>query len=214
MGNLYIVATPIGNLKDITLRALEVLKSVDVIFAEDTRVTRKLLSHYGISKPVLRLLENVHHRMMHKFKNIALVTDAGTPAVSDPGTRMARELSAAGFKIVPIPGASALSAIISASDIDVSKFLFLGFPPSKKGRRKFFERVAASGVPVILFESPHRILKTLKELYEAAGERRVNIGRELTKIHEEIFRGPLSEAAEYFKGEKERGEFVIIVDVR
>ncbi|HEY4527665.1 MAG TPA: 16S rRNA (cytidine(1402)-2'-O)-methyltransferase, partial [Candidatus Paceibacterota bacterium] len=209
---LYIVATPIGNLKDITLRALEVLKSVDVIFAEDTRVTRKLLSHYGISKPVLRLLENVHHRMMHKFKNMALVTDAGTPAVSDPGTRLARELSAAGFKIVPIPGASALSAIISASDIDVSKFLFLGFPPSKKGRRKFFERVAASGVPVILFESPHRILKTLKELRSAAGERRVNIGRELTKIYEEIFRGELSEALPHFKGERERGEFVIVAD--
>ena len=212
MGNLYIVATPIGNLKDITLRALEVLKSVDVIFAEDTRVTRKLLSHYGISKPVLRLLENVHHRMMHKFKNMALVTDAGTPAVSDPGTSLARELSAAGFKIVPIPGASALSAIISASDIDVSKFLFLGFPPSKKGRRKFFERVAASGVPVILFESPHRILKTLKELRSAAGERRVNIGRELTKIYEEIFRGELSEALPHFKGERERGEFVIVAD--
>ncbi|MDP3762925.1 MAG: 16S rRNA (cytidine(1402)-2'-O)-methyltransferase, partial [bacterium] len=208
---LYIVATPIGNLKDITLRALEILKSVDVILAEDTRVARKLLSHYGIHKQVLRYLPGKNYK---NFQNIALVTDAGTPAVSDPGTKLARELSAAGFKIVPIPGASALSAIISASDIDVSKFLFLGFPPSKKGRRKFFERVAESEVPVILFESPHRILKTLKELESAAGERRVNIGRELTKIHEEIFRGALSEALSHFQGERERGEFVIIVDAR
>ena len=206
---LYLVATPIGNLKDITLRALEVLKSVDVILAEDTRVTKKLLSHYGVHKPVLRYL---HGKNYERFQNIALVTDAGTPAVSDPGLRLVRDLSQAGFNIIPIPGPSALSAIISASDVALSEFLFLGFPPSKKGRNKFFKRVAASGVPVILFESPHRILKTLKELYEVAGERRVNIGRELTKIHEEIFRGKISEAAEYFKGEKERGEFVVVVD--
>ena len=134
MGNLYIVATPIGNLKDITLRALEVLKSVDVIFAEDTRVTRKLLSHYGISKPVLRLLENVHHRMMHKFKNMALVTDAGTPAVSDPGTRLARELSAAGFKILPIPGPSP--------------------PPPRKAPSKFLKSGAGTQT-----ESPGRRLR-------------------------------------------------------
>ena len=206
---LYLVATPIGNLKDITLRALEVLKSVDVILAEDTRVTKKLLSHYGVHNPVLRYL---HGKNYESFQNIDLVTDAGTPAVSDPGLRLVRDLSQAGFNIIPIPGPSALSAIISASDVALSEFLFLGFPPSKKGRNKFFKRVAASGVPVILFESPHRILKTLKELYEVAGERRVNIGRELTKIHEEIFRGKISEAAEDFKGEKERGEFVVVVD--
>ncbi|MBI4059546.1 16S rRNA (cytidine(1402)-2'-O)-methyltransferase [Candidatus Giovannonibacteria bacterium] len=211
MGTLYIVATPIGNLKDITLRALEILKSVDVILAEDTRVTKKLLTHYGIHKPVLRYLSG---RNYERFKEIALVTDAGTPAISDPGLWLVRDLFRAGFNITPIPGPSALSAIISASDIALSEFLFMGFPPSKKGRNKFFKRVATNGVPVILFESPHRILKTLKELESAAGERRVNVGRELTKVHEEIFRGGLSEALPYFQGERERGEFVIIVDAQ
>ena len=211
MGNLYIVATPIGNLKDITLRALEVLKSVEIILAEDTRVTRKLLSHYGVHKPVLRYL---HGKNYECFQNIALVTDAGTPGISDPGLKLVRDLSRDGFKIIPIPGASALSAIISASDIEISKFLFLGFPPHKKGRKTFFKKVAASDVPVILFESPHRILKTLKELYEAAGERKINVGRELTKIHEEIFRGTLSKAPAHFKGERERGEFVAIINVK
>jgi len=217
---LYIVATPIGNLKDITLRALEVLRQVDIILCEDTRVTIKLLNHYELTGK--KLISYHHHTGDEKVavlvdlikdNKVALVTDAGTPGISDPGNKIIKALDQS-IEIVPIPGASAVTAALSISGLPTDKFLFLGFPPSKKGRRKFFERVAASGVPVILFESPHRILKTLKELYEAAGERRVNIGRELTKIHEEIFRGPLSEAAEYFKGEKERGEFVIIVDVR
>ncbi|MDP3785222.1 MAG: 16S rRNA (cytidine(1402)-2'-O)-methyltransferase [bacterium] len=209
MWTLYVVATPIGNLKDITLRALEVLKSVDIILAEDTRVTRKLLSRYGISKQVLRYLPN---RNYERFQNIALVTDAGTPGVSDPGLKLVQSLSARGFKIIPIPGPSALSTIVSVSDIDLSEFVFLGFPPHKKGRQTFFKRAAASEVPVIIFESPHRILKTLKEFRSAAGERRVNIGRELTKIYEEIFRGKISEALEYFKGERVRGEFVLVLD--
>lgn len=211
MGTLYIVSTPIGNLKDITLRALEVLKAVDVILAEDTRVTKKLLSHYGISKQVLRYEP---HKNYERFQSIALLTDAGTPGISDPGLRLVRDLSEKNFKIIPIPGPSALAAIISASDIDLSEFLFLGFPPHKKGRQSFFRRVAKSEVPVIIFESPHRILKTLNELYGAAGERRVNVGRELTKIYEEIFRGNLSEAGKYFKGEKLRGEFVVIIDIK
>ncbi len=213
MGNLYIVATPIGNLNDITLRALEVLKSVDVILAEDTRVTKKLLSHFGISKPVLRLRENIKPASFVRFKSLALVTDAGTPGISDPGRRLIQNLTDR-FVVQPIPGPSALSAIISASDIDLSEFLFLGFPPHKKGRQTFFKKVAQSKVPVILFESPHRILKTLRELHDAAGERYVNIGRELTKIYEEIFRGKLSEASDYFKGEKQRGEFTVVIDVK
>lgn len=211
MGNLYIVATPIGNLKDITLRVLEILKSVDVILAEDTRVTKKLLSHYNIRKPVFRYVSS---RDFSNFRQIALVTDAGTPGISDPGRRLVENLFNKGFKIIPIPGPSALSALISVSDIDLRGFLFLGFPPHKKGRRTFFKRVAQSETPVILFESPHRISRTLKELQDAAGARRVNVGRELTKIHEEVFRGKLSEALAHFEGEKERGEFVIIVDVK
>ncbi len=211
MANLYLVATPIGNLKDITLRALEVLKGVDIILAEDTRVTRKLLSHYGISKPILRYL---HGKDYARFQDLALVTDAGTPGISDPGLKLIQDLSQKGFKIIPIPGPSSLSAIISASDIDLSEFLFLGFPPHKKGRQTFFKRVAASEVPVIIFESPHRILKTLGELSKVCGERYVNIGRELTKIYEEVFRGKLSEALKYFKGERIRGEFTLILGAR
>ena len=209
MGKLYIIAMPIGNLKDITLRAMEVLKSVDVIIAEDTRVTRKLLSHYGISKHVLRY---AHGKNYWGYENIALVTDAGTPAISDPGTNLIHDLYKKGFEIVSVPGPSALTAAISVSDINLSDFLFLGFPPSKKGRKKFFERLAKSEFPVILFESPHRVLKTLHELHDAAGDRYMNICRELTKVYEEVFRGNLSEAIFKYENEGARGEFVIILD--
>ena len=208
MAKLYIVATPIGNLSDITLRAIKTLREVDFILAEDTRVTKKLLSHFGIHKPVLRYLHGKDYR---KFQNIALMTDAGTPSISDPGLNLIRDLAKADFEIIPIPGPSALSAIISASDIDLKEFLFFGFPPHKKGREKFFKRVANVEFPVILFESPHRIQKTLHQLQQYCGDRYVNIGRELTKIHEEIFRGALSEAERHFVGEKLRGEFVIVL---
>lgn len=211
MSALYVVATPIGNLKDITFRALEILKDVDLILAEDTRVTKKMLSHFNIHKPVLRYL---HKKDYKNFENIALVADAGTPAVSDPGVMLVRDLASAGFKIIPIPGPSALSAIISVSDIDLSEFSFFGFPPRKKGRQTFFRRIAASKIPIILFESPHRIQKTMRELEEVFADRYVNIGRELTKIYEEVFRGKLSEAEEYFIGEKIRGEFVIVIDIK
>lgn len=211
MPKLFIIATPIGNLGDITLRALEVLKSVDFILAEDTRVTKKLLSHFGIHKPVLRYLPKKDYR---KFNSIALVSDAGTPAISDPGTKLVRNITTAGFEIIPVPGPSALSAMISVSDIDLSEFCFLGFPPHKKGRQTFFRRVAKLDQPAVLFESPHRIAKTLRELELACGDRYVNIGRELTKIYEEVFRGKLSEAQKYFTGEKIRGEFVIVLDLK
>lgn len=211
MPKLFIIATPIGNLGDVTLRALEVLKSVDFILAEDTRVTKKLLSHFGIHKAVLRYLPKKDYK---KFNSIALVSDAGTPAVSDPGTKLVRDLVAAGFEIVPVPGPSALSAMISVSDIDLSGFCFFGFPPRKKGRQTFFKHILKFDIPVILFESPHRIQKTLHELKLACGDRYVNVGRELTKIYEEIFRGKLSEAQKYFTGEKIRGEFVIVLDLK
>ena len=233
MPNLYIVATPIGNLKDITLRALEVLKSVDLILAEDTRVTRNLLAHYNISKPLLRFDAHVQSRTLDKLvdlleegKNLALITDAGTPGISDPGywlnckvvewaekQKTTQPFNNSTIQLIPIPGPSALAAIISASDIDLSNFTFFGFPPHKKGRQTLFKKIAKSEVPVILFESPHRILKTFTELYKEAGDRRINVGRELTKIYEEIWRGKLSEAREHFSGERERGEFVIVVDV-
>ena len=209
MPKLFIVSTPIGNLKDITLRALDILREVDLVLAEDTRVARKLLSHFGIHKPILRYLPKKDYR---KFENIALVTDAGTPAISDPGTILVKDLTGAGFAVIPIPGPSALSTILSVSDIDCSNFTFLGFPPRKKGRKTFFEKLSKIETPIILFESPHRIQKTLKELELTAGARYANIGRELTKIHEEVFRGTLSEAQKHFVGEKQRGEFVIILN--
>ncbi|MBI2023714.1 16S rRNA (cytidine(1402)-2'-O)-methyltransferase [Candidatus Giovannonibacteria bacterium] len=219
MSKLFIVATPIGNLNDITLRALEVLRSADVVLAEDTRMAKKLLSHFDVQKAVMSYhkfsgkgAEEKVLELLEEGKNIALVTDAGTPGISDPGYWLVKKAAAAGFAVVPVPGASSLSAIISVSDIDLSRFSFLGFPPHKKGRQTFFREVAASSIPVVIFESPHRILKTLKELESVAGDRYVNIGRELTKIYEEIFRGKISEAITHFTGEKERGEFVIVLD--
>ena len=205
MSKLYVVATPIGNLQDITLRALEVLKSVDAILAEDTRVTKKLLARFEIKKSVFAFHEYSSPAALEKIttllesgKDLALVTDAGTPGLSDPGQRLISLLvhQFASFKpenqqtskleIIAIPGSSALLALISVSNIDCSEFLFLGFPPHKKGRKTFFERVSKNEVPVILFESPHRIIKTLKELEAACGDRYCNVGRELTKVYEEI----------------------------
>jgi 16S rRNA (cytidine1402-2'-O)-methyltransferase len=152
-------------------------------------------------------------------KNLALVTDAGTPGISDPGFRLISHLETRfpsggerPFSVIPIPGPSSLSAIISVSDIDLSEFLFLGFPPHKKGRQTLFKRVAASKTPVILFESPHRVQKTFKELLGATGDRYINVGRELTKIYEEVWRGKLSNAPEHFSGERARGEFVMVID--
>ncbi len=220
MANLFLVATPIGNLKDITLRALEVLKSVDLILAEDTRVTKKLLSHYDISRPLWRFDENIKRSVFEKVieelkagKNIALVTDAGTPGIYDPGQRLLEQICVleADIKIVPIPGSSALAAMISASDINLTNFTFFGFPPHKKGRETLFKKIAKSEVPVIMFESPHRILKTFDGLLKFCGDRWMNVGRELTKIHEEVWRGKISEATGHFKGERERGEFVIVI---
>ena len=231
MPKLYVVGTPIGNLKDITLRALEVLQGVDLVLAEDTRVARKLFSHYNIKTELLSFHKfsgsSALRKILNLFeqgKNIALVTDAGTPGISDPGywlnskvvellnsKKTTQPFNNLTIQLIPIPGPSALSAIISVSDIDCSNFTFLGFPPHKKGRQTFFKKVAASDLPVILFESPHRIQKTLRELETAAGNRYINIGRELTKIYEEIFRGNLSEAQKYFVGEHQRGEFAIIV---
>ncbi|HEY4521918.1 MAG TPA: 16S rRNA (cytidine(1402)-2'-O)-methyltransferase [Candidatus Paceibacterota bacterium] len=222
MPKLYIVATPIGNLKDITLRALDVLREVDLVLAEDTRVTKKLLAHYDIKtalfsfhkfspKSALKKIQD----FLESGKNIALVTDAGTPGISDPGQWLIAEILAqrsfGDISILPIPGPSSLSAILSVSDIDCSQFVFLGFPPHKKGRQTFFKKVAQSEIPIILFESPHRIQKTLKELEVTVGDRYCNVGRELTKIYEEIFRGKFSEAQKHFVGEKQRGEFVIIL---
>jgi|WetSurMetagenome_2_1015567.scaffolds.fasta_scaffold315400_2 16S rRNA (cytidine1402-2'-O)-methyltransferase len=231
LGKLYIVATPIGNLEDITLRALRILKEVDLILCEDTRVTKKLLDRYEIQKP---LLSYHHHSKLSRVekilehlengKNLALVSDAGTPGISDPGNELIANLtptlSSSGrgseeeIEIIPIPGASAITTLASVAGINMSRFVFLGFPPHKKGRETFFRNTSAAKYPVVYFESPHRFLKNLELLEKFSPDAKLVVGRELTKMFEEIIRGGIQEIRDTWakKSEKEKkGEFVVIV---
>jgi len=217
MGILYIVGTPIGNLEDITKRALRILSEVDLILCEDTRNTKVLLDHYQIKTPTLSYHQ--HSRLkktedianfLREGKNIALVSDAGTPGISDPGNQLVEEaIKSLGdlVKIVPIPGPSALAAAASVSGFPMDRFLFLGFPPVKKRRSMFFEEVINSKYPVIFYESPYRILKTLKELSSLE----VLVCRELTKKFETIYRGTAAEIIRSLEKEGIRGEFAVIV---
>lgn len=215
MGILYIVATPIGNLEDITLRALKVLKEVDLIACEDTRRTRLLLSHYQVSKPLVSFhqhsrLQKIDYLISEilKGKNIALVSDAGTPGIADPGGVLIAKAIANMIEIEPIPGPSALTTILSTADFPVDKFLFLGYLPKKKGRRKLLKLIAEADYPLVIFESPHRIIKTLKEIQQIAGDKYIIIGRELTKKFQEVERGPISKLL--FKI-RPQGEFSLII---
>lgn len=225
MGILSIVATPIGNLEDITLRALRTLKECDVIYAEDTRVISKLLSKYGHRKSIFRMdaateikkADEIISRL-ENGEHVVFVSDAGTPCISDPGARLVAHVreqvkrSDLFTKIETIPGASALTAALSVAGIDATKFMFLGFLPHKKGRLTALKKLATSDIPVILYESPHRILKLLKEL-ETLKAPRVIIARELTKIHEEIISGTPKELLTHFSAHPStvRGEFVVMV---
>lgn len=222
MGIFYVVATPIGNLKDVTFRAVETLRDVDLILAEDTRLTKKLLNHYGIATPINRYDEHAGPRvydnavkLLQEGKSIALVTDAGTPGISDPGPRLIEFLRSRipGLKVVPVPGPSALIAALSASGFNADQFTFLGYPPRKKGRQKFFEGLKNINIrPAVIYESPHRLIKTFKELEEIFGEDyEIVVAKELTKIHEEIWKERAGEAKKHFTGEKAKGEFVIII---
>ena len=218
------VATPIGNLGDITLRALEVLRGVDLVAAEDTRVTRGLLSHFGIAKKLVAVHAHNEERAAGAIvealaagKSVALVTDAGTPGVSDPGAAVVRHVRAAGHAVVPIPGASALTAALSASGLDFEGAVFAGFLPARGAeRRERLERLAASPWAIVLFESPHRIEQTLKDLHAALGERTLVIARELTKRFESIERRALAGAAEWVSADpnRSRGEFVLVIESR
>lgn len=218
MGTLYIVATPIGNLEDISLRALRVLKEVDFVLCEDTRVTRKLLSHYEIHTPTLSYHQHSTEKDMARVfdllsqgKNLALVSDAGTPGISDPGNELVAFLAhSKEIAIVPIPGPSALTAIASIAGIPMDKFLFLGYPPHKKRRKKFFEEVVQSKYPVIFYESPYRILRSLKELQVSGFTFQVVVGRELTKKFETVYRGTIEKVLEQLHAGKVRGEFVVV----
>ncbi|HET9953152.1 MAG TPA: 16S rRNA (cytidine(1402)-2'-O)-methyltransferase [Polyangiaceae bacterium] len=218
VGTLFLVATPIGNLQDITLRAIETLKAVDTVAAEDTRRTRQLLSHLGITQKQLTSYnahsgESVAARLLESLlagANIALVTDAGTPSVSDPGTDLVGQAVRAGVPVVPIPGVSAVTAAVAVSGLVQNRFRFLGFAPQKGARRReLFEEVARSIDPCILFEAPHRAERTLGELARVCPDREAAVCRELTKVHEEVRRGTLRQLAEH---EAEwRGEFTIVV---
>ena len=218
-GILYIIATPIGNLEDITLRALRIFQEVDLIACEDTRVTSKLLSHYNISKSLVSLHQHSGKGQFEKIiaelnagKNVAYASDAGTPGVSDPGNKLVEAVIAENIAVVPIPGAAALTAIISVAGIDMQSFVFLGFPPHKKGRETFFKKVAAEDLPVVYYDSPHRVLKNLELLQKFSETKQIIIGRELTKMFEEIVRGNIEDIKKYFETypEKIKGEFVVI----
>jgi len=220
MGKLSIVATPIGNLEDITLRALRTLKECDVIYAEDTRVVAKLLARYDIKKPLQRLDAAMEAKRADQIierleagEHVAFVSDAGTPGISDPGARLVATVRAglSSAKIEAIPGASALTAALSIAGLDSTGFTFLGFLPHKKGRQTALKSIAKSELPVVLYESPHRILKLLKEL---DGVSRVTIARELTKIHEEVVSGTPEEVLAHFAAHPDavRGEFVVVIE--
>jgi 16S rRNA (cytidine1402-2'-O)-methyltransferase len=217
---LYVVATPIGNLEDITLRALRVLKEVDLIACEDTRRTRILLARFDIATPTTSYFEHNQFRkgpyllgLLREGKSVALVTDAGTPGISDPGFFLVREARAAGIPVIPVPGASALTTAVSAAGLGGGRFVFEGFLPIKPGRRLARLRaLQATGLAIVLYESPHRIRMTLDAILAVFGDVELVIGRELTKQFEEIVSAPVSEhLARLAGGVGPRGEFTLVI---
>jgi 16S rRNA (cytidine1402-2'-O)-methyltransferase len=224
-GTLYILATPIGNLGDITLRAIETFKKADMVLCEDTRVTGKLLSHLGIKKPMKSYTshssDKLHAEILESLKhewNVVLVSDAGTPGISDPGMMLVKKVreEVPEASIVAIPGPSALVSALSISGISASEFTFLGFLPHKKGRETALRKIAEMEHPVVMYESTHRILKLLEELHKWIGTRNVGIAKEITKMHEGYFQGTPEELLSFFDAHKDKtkGEFVVIVDAK
>ena len=222
-GTLYIVATPIGNLGDITLRAIETFKKADIVLCEDTRVTGKLLSHLGIKKPMKSYTshssEKLHAEIIESLKhelNVVLVSDAGTPCISDPGVLLVKKVheEAPEVSVVAIPGPSALVSALSISGVSASEFTFLGFLPHKKGRETALRKIVEIEHPVVMYESTNRILKLLQELDKWIGDRKVGIAKELTKIHEGYYQGTAKELLLFLEKnkDKQKGEFVVIVD--
>jgi 16S rRNA (cytidine1402-2'-O)-methyltransferase len=220
---IYIVATPIGNLEDITFRALDTLNKVDFILSEDTRVTKKLLNHFEIDTPTISFHEYSEEskyekvfELLNEGKDLALVTDAGTPAISDPGSFLVSQIreKMPDVKMSPIPGASAITSALSIAGLSKKEFVFLGFPPHKKGRKTFFENISEYEIPVVFYESKHRIIKALESLSEVCPERKILVFREMTKVFEETITGTASSILETLNSspEKIKGEFVVIVD--
>ncbi len=219
---LYIIATPIGNFGDITFRALEALKSVDLILSEDTRVARKLLNHFGVQKP----LQSYHQHsgasktehiinLLREGKIIALISDAGTPGISDPGAQIVASAALGkNVKIIPIPGPSAVIAALSVCGFPSDKFIFLGFPPAKNKRKKYFQELLSYPYTAVFYESGFRILKTLSEINQLNDNklRQIVVCRELTKIFETIYRGTVSEVIEQIKKDTQKGEFTTVIE--
>ncbi len=217
-GILYVVGTPIGNLSDLTHRAEYILKSVDLIAAEDTRVSKKLLNHYDISIPLISYHDKNEKLQAEKLvgrlilgENIALISDAGTPCISDPGYRLVNLARKMKIRVITIPGPSAVTAALSISGIPTDHYYFEGFLPTKKGRRTRFELLESLSATIVIYESPLRIIRTLNDIDKYWGKRVLSICRELTKIYEENFIGNVEEAIEYFEKSKPKGEFVIMV---
>lgn len=227
-GRLFIVATPIGNLQDITLRAIETLKSCDLIVCEDTRLTGKLLLHYKIKKQLYSLNDfneetasYIILEQLHDGKNIALVSDAGTPLISDPGYRLVRLAHEHNVSVVPIPGATSPVTALSASGLPSDSFLFIGFlPKSNKKKSKLFEKFNTMLCTkdlcptLIFFESPHRIIETLKVIKDTIGDCKIVLARELTKVHEEFIYKPISEVLQHYSNKKPKGEFVVLCNLK
>ena len=220
-GTLYVVSTPIGNLRDVTFRAVEVLQAVDVIAAEDTRHSRRLLDAYGIKTPLLSYHDHNKERRAPELvarlqggESVAVISDAGTPGISDPAFYLVRLCAQAGVPVSPVPGPTAFVAALVVSALPTDRFVFEGFLPAKKGRRKRLEELVDEPRTIVLYESPHRLLKTLRDLYEHLGDRRAVVVRELTKIHEEVLRGTLAELIQKAEARKLRGEMVLVVEGR
>ena len=221
MGTLYVIATPIGNLEDVTFRSIETLKKLDALFCEDTRVTGRLLERYGIHVPMQSYREDSHGRQFPKMlellragKTVGLVSDAGTPAIADPGFRMVRDVLRAEPEttVIPIAGVSAVTAALSIAGLSADEFTFLGFPPHKKGRNTFFKEALDHPRTVVLYESTHRIEKALESVHAQAPERKLVVCRELTKMFETTYRGTAKEVQEQMANTSSKGEFVIVIE--
>lgn len=221
-GILYIVSTPIGNLEDITLRALRVLKEVDVIAAEDTRHSLKLLNHYGISKPLIsywggkeKVKAKEVFQRLNSGESVALISDAGTPGISDPGNVLIRKAIEEGIDIVPIPGPTAFIPALSISGFSTEEFIFLGFLPVKQSQRqKALKELSFEKRTIVIYEAPHRILRSIADMEEIFGERRAVLVKEMTKIYEKTIRGNISEILECLKDSKIAGEYVVVIEGR
>jgi 16S rRNA (cytidine1402-2'-O)-methyltransferase len=216
---LYIVATPVGNLEDMTYRAVRILGEVDLIAAEDTRHSLKLLNHFAISKPLTSYFDHNQQfkgerilNALRQGKSVALISDAGTPCVSDPGYHLVRDALAEGIRVVPIPGSCAAIAALSASGLPSDTFTFAGFPPARQGkRRSFLASLTSLPGTLLIYEAPHRLEECLRDMLALLGERQIVVARELTKIYEEFIRGSVSQVLEAVSGEKVRGEVVILI---